>query len=64
MVRAGSKHLNYPKLVKLLCYLDPDNCKFRDWNRIYTNFATWLATMQDYFFAGSDEPSSERSFMD
>ena len=37
------------------------NCKFRDWNGIKTNFATWLARL---FLAAGGEPSSERYYMD
>ena len=40
----------------------PVNSKFRDWNRIQTNFAMWLARL--FFAAGSGKPSSERYFMD
>jgi len=36
------------------------NCKFRDWNRIYTNFATLLPRL---FFAVGGEPS-EHYFID
>ena len=35
------------------------NSKFRNWNRIYPNFAMWLVEL---FFAASGEPSSEHYY--